>query len=296
MPDPLASLPRFYWRGKAYPVARRDVSFQHENASHKIEYRDGELIEQTGARNITLRFTLPMYENIAKGPYKELFSAGYYELFNDVRNREPGDLIDPQLGPLKCVPTSFSGDLDATKRDGSEVTVEFVHFIEPGEDFLFISQVSAQGAHADAGALDEQLEGADWQQAESPEPTQDPLNVISGAGAQLQANANKVNAALEDFAFKCEKVEDQVDAAENPDLWPLKRAARRNRFVAKQLLKRGQDPTRTVAQVINNHQRGLSSVAAEVGMSVQDLIKLNPAFARSPAVPAGASVNIYKKK
>src|SRR5262245_39843475 len=118
MTDVLRLLPPFEWRGVRYPVATRSVSFQHEQAQHRIQYKDGEFIEQTGARNYTFNYTIPMREDIARGPYKNLFSSGLIPLLIDCRNREPGQLVDPVYGEFRCVPTSYNDDIDVGKRDG----------------------------------------------------------------------------------------------------------------------------------------------------------------------------------
>ncbi len=295
MTDLLAFLQRFSWRGAEYPVLARSVSFSHEGARHKFQYQDDELIEQLGAQSLTFSYTLAMREDIAKGPYVRLFREGYPKLFRDMRNREPGVLVDPILGTFRCTPMSFSDEVDIGKRDGTDVRVEFVHTPEQGSTEDQKPAPTINGLKTDAGALDAELTTVDWKQEPSPEPTVDPLDAVSGIGGQIDAQRSKTIAALNDFAFRCEKAHDALDRVEDPKNAQLQAALRRNRMNARDAAKRASDPTKRIVQIIQKQARGISTVAAEFGMTVEALLKLNPSFAGNPFIPAGAAVNIVKK-
>ena len=293
--DALSKLPLFEWRDQKYPLLQRRVSFAHEGATHRLQYRDNDFIEQLGPHSLTFSYTLPMRQGIASGPYKDLFTTGYPLLFAAMRDREKGVLVDPVLGEFVCTPGSWSDDMDVAKRDGTDIQLEFTHApdVDEVED---LKALNLQGVTSSAGALDAELSKVDWQQEPSPEPSMDALNAISGFGAQLEAQGGKFSAALEDFAYKNEKIEQQIDRLQNPDVWPLKRAARRNRAAAADLGKRAQDPTKEIVQTTLSHGRALSVLAAEVGMSLQQLLELNPGLARSPHAPSGYVVNVARRR
>jgi len=293
--DALSKLPLFEWRDRQYPITERQVSFQHEGATHRLQYRDNDFIEQLGSHSLSFRYTLPLRQGIASGPYKELFTVDYPILFGDCRNRERGRLLDPVLGEVWAVPVSWSDDMDVAKRDGTDIRIEFIHSPDVDES-SDLKSITIQGVGTEAGALDAELSKVDWQQEPSPEPSMDALNAISGFGAQLEAQGGKFSAALDDFAYKNEKIEQQIDRLQNPDVWPLKRAARRNRAAAADLGKRAQDPTKEIVQTTLSHGRALSVLAAEVGMSLQQLLELNPGLARSPHAPSGYVVNVARRR
>jgi hypothetical protein len=295
MTDALSELRLFEWRDQQYPVLSRSVSFAHENAAHRLQYRNDDIIEQLGPHSLTFRYTLCMRQGVASGPYKDLFKTGYPTLFAAMRDRERGVMVDPVLGEFVCVPTSWSDELDVALRDGTNVQIELTHApdIDDVED---LRVVTLEALGSEAGALDEELKRVDWEQEPSPEPTMDALNAISGAGAQLEAQGGKATAALEDFAYKCEKVDQQIDRLQNPDVWPLKRAVRRNRASSVELAKRAKDPTKEIVTTTINHAKALSVVAQELGLTVQQLIAQNPMLARSPFAPAGAAINAPVKR
>jgi hypothetical protein len=288
--DVFKQLSRFSWRGTEYPVLERTVSFAHENAKNQIQYRNGAIIETTGAHNWTFRYKLALREDIAKGPYQKLFENGYAQLVIDTRNKERGTLVDPVLGEFECVPVSFTDQLDVQKRDGTDVEVEFEYAPLLGEMEVF-NLLTLDGLRTDAGALDAELKSLTAEQAGIPEGTTeatvDALDAISGAGAQFQAQKGKFEAGLEDFAFKCEKVEKQIEEAENPRLEPLRRASRRNREVSTRLAKRGANPAATVKRVKSNYDRAIAQAAKDTGMTVDALVRSNPVLAKIGYVPAG---------
>ncbi len=293
--DALGKLPRFSWRDHEYPVLSRQVSFAHEGAEHRLQYRDNDFIEQLGPHSLMFTYTLPMRQGIASGPYKDLFTTGYDLLFADMRDRTAGVLVDPRLGLFDCVPVSFSDDMDVTKRDGTDIRIEFKHSPDPNEADITLG-FNVQGVGSEAGALDAELKKVNWEQEPSPEPTMDALNAISGFGAQLEAQGGKVSAALEDFAYKCEKIDQQIDRLQNPDVWPLKRAVRRNRAASVALAKRAKDPTKEIVTTVTSHTKTLSVLAKESGMTIADLLAQNPRLATLPYVPGGTPVNVLVKR
>lgn len=296
MTDQLRLLPPFKWRGIQYPVLERRVSFGHEGASSRIQYRDNDFIEQLGAHSLTFSFKVAMRQGIVikSDIYRNLFTEGLPNLFRDMRDRTRAILEDPVYGPFPCVPVRFDEMLDVNRRDGADVDVEFVHSPDIAAALAESPNPTLQAVATDGKTLDAEVSRVDWQQEASPEPTMDPINAITGVGAQVQAQGNKTVAAMHDFAFRCEKLEEQAKRLENPDGFHVQQAARRNRAAALELAKRAKDPQRRIVTVTNRYQRTLTSVASEVGMTAVELIELNPGIQRLPFVPPNLAVRVYK--
>lgn len=290
----LDNLAVFRWRAEAYPLARRRVSFRHEGVEHTIQYRDFEFIEQLGAHGLTFAYTLPMRETVAKGPYEHLFERGVAQLTRDMLNREPGQLEDPILGSFRCVPINYDDETDPNKRCGTDISVEFRHSPELTEEDPSIRNLSGvAGITNNAGALDEEVARADWAQEPTPEPTVDVLQAADGVISQGLAQIDKASAALDDFALKMENLEATCDRAENPQNWGIRDSARRNREAAIRLKKRlTESPVTKLRAFTTKSVRLISDLAKEVGMTVQELLRLNPGLARFPYVPAGTLVTV----
>jgi hypothetical protein len=291
--DVLKLLAKFSWRGEIYPISSRQVSFRHEGIEHTIQYRDFDFIEQLGAHGLTFRYTIPNRQNIAKGPYKQMFADGYPRLFRDMQDRTAGTLFDPLLNRIfQCVPSSWDDTTDPRKRDGTDVQVEFRHSPPlTEEDPQTVDATTVAGLTSEAGALDAEVAKADWKQEVPPEPSIDPLNFATGVVAQGLAQIQKVSASLQDFAYKMEKIEQTCDAAENPENWGIRDAARRNRESAIRLNRRLKEDPATKLRTFTTRTRALiSDVASDAGMTIEELLSLNPALARLPYVPLGAVV------
>jgi len=295
MTDVFKHLDPLKWRGLVLPLTARSVSFAHEDARHKFQYKDGEFIDSTGAKNWTFSYTIPFREDIATGPYLNLFTETMPKFIEACRNRSRGPLWDPVLGyfDAKCV--SFSATSDVNRRDGDDIQVEFVH--APEIDVLALDEFSVsslKGLETDVRALDEEVEKIDWEQEAPPEPLVNPIAAISGLGRQVEQQGNKLSATLDDTAARCEDLEQTIDRLENPQTWELRRSSRRTRDSAYQLKERLKDPQRKVVTVTLRYAQTVSEVANNFSMTVVELMQLNPLFARTPGVKANTPVNIYE--
>lgn len=250
MTDALRLLPPLEWRGAQYPVTARRVFFRHEGVEHVVQYRDFSFTEQLGAQGLSFAYTIPTREDIATGPYKQLFVQGLPRLFRDALNREADDLLDPELGFFRCVPVMFDETTDINKRDGSDVQVEFRYSpLMSDEDPAIQTNLegSIQGLETDAGALDQEVAKADWVQEPSPEPTVDLLQGVNGLIAGGLANIDKATAKVDDFISKLEAIEASCDRAANPQNWPMRATARRMRELAMRQSPRARNRKRRVA-------------------------------------------------
>ena len=300
MTDVFRLLPPFQWRGRRYPLVARSVSFQQEKALTKIQYRDGDFVDMTGAHGFAFSYTIPMREDIARGPYKNLFVEGLPVLLRDVRNRTPGELIDPVLGAFRCVPSEFSDESDVNRRDGDDVRVEFHHapeFAQP-DPAVKDNLQSLQGLVADAGKLDGELKSKrDWQQEPSPEALTDVLDAINTFGVRGLRQVDRVSGYLSDLTVKLAKIEDTADRASNPQNWRLRNDVRKLREAVLQLNKRAvEPPTRKFRRIVRNYAATVSAVAAELDMTVADLLRLNPGIAKLPMIPAGTVITATAAK
>jgi hypothetical protein len=294
MTDVLRLLPPLQWRGRRYPITARSMSFQHENALTRIQYRDGEFVDMTGARGFIFSYTIPMREDIAKGPYKNLFVEGLPVLLRDFRNRTPDELVDPVYGTFRCAPSSFTDDTDVNKRDGSDVRVEFQHAPQfaQADPAVTDNLQSLNGLVADAGKLDGELKSKrDWRQEPSPQALTNILDAINTFGVRGLRQVDRVSGYLNDIALRLEKIEDTADRAENPQNWPLRNQARKLRDAVLTLNKRAvENPTRKFRRITRNYAATISAVAAEFDMTVAELLRLNPAIVRLPFIPAGTVI------
>lgn len=297
--DVFRLVPHLEWRGRIYPISGRSVSFRHEQIEHKIQYRANDFAEPLGPHSFLFRYTIPMREDIAKGPYKSLFNTGLTVLVRDCRNREPGILLDPFYGEFRCVPTSFEETVDVNKRDGTDVQVEFLHspLFEEGEPLLRDNITGIEGLVSSAGGLEADVQAADFNQLPSPTGLTDALSAINGVGQRGLRQIDRTASKLDDVALKLQKIEETADRAENPQNWRLRDSARGARDQVLRAKERiTEDPTRKVQRVVVRYNRTISSIAVETGMSIIDLLSLNPHLRGSgPLIRSGTKLKIIRR-
>jgi len=298
MTDALRNLPRFSWRGQELPITSRSVRFAHDDTDHTFQYRDGAIVERKGVQNWVLSYGIPFRQDIAKGPYKDLFSVELLKFIFSCRDKSPDKLRDPVLGTMRAAVASYEEETDVLKRDGTDVRVEF-KFTPKQEDVdLEVIQGGLSGIDAmagQAGALDEQVKLVNWPpQVPSPEPSTDILSAINGFGRQIENTGNKISAALDALAYKAEQIEQTAARLEDPRAFQLQRSSRRVMAASLRAKARLQDPARAVQQVTLAYAKSLTAIAQDAGMTVLQLLKLNPTIAGRPIVPVGTKITTFK--
>lgn len=267
------------------------MSFDHEPIRHPLQYRNGKLVEIATTNNRVFSYTLAMRQDVAKGPYSDLFTLGLPRLHKDVFDRSVGTLLDPIFGSFECKPLRFGDETDVNKRDGVDVRVEFEHAPELEDEDPTGPTTTFPGLVDDGAQLNVEIEASgQFEQFQAEGGLTDPLSALAGVASQIDRAGDKTVAALDDLAFRCEKLEDSIDELEDPNNWPLKRSARRVRESAIRLKGRADNPQQRVKVVIQRVRSTLSVVASELGITLQELLKLNPELAKRPFVPAGAQV------
>lgn len=297
--DALALVDHLTWRGNIYPVSARSASFRHEQVEHTIQYRANDYPEPIGPHSFLFRYTFPMREGIAKGPYKNLFNVGLTVLVRDCRNKEPGELFDPFYGKFRVVPVSFEETTDITRRDGTDVQVEFLHapHILDGEPLLLDNITGIQGLASQAGLLDQELKAANFGQIASPQGLTSALSAINGAGRRALRQIDRVSAQMDHVAFELKSIEDTADAAENPQNWRLRDSARSLRDQTIKAKERLTDPTRKIKRVTLRFAKTIGAIAADAGMSLKELLDLNPRLGMGgPMIAAGTEVKLTRAR
>lgn len=303
MTDILAQLTPAAWREIQFPVAHREYGFRQAQAAHRYIFQDNQLIEALGAESPTYRYTVPFREDIAKGPWKNLFTSVYPDFLDAARDRTNGVLDDPVHGSVQCRCVSLRELVDVQRRDGVDIEVEFIYSPDLNDiaGDLGTQIRTLQGAENAAGAFDAAVYGLDDAtlakldalNGGSPQPTLDPFAFIQSIGDQVDAAQNKIAAKMHDVAFRCDKTSASIDRLKNPKIQPLRRAALRLEGAALRLADTASTPP-TPTQVYKNvRDVSLIVLAGTLGTTVEILLKLNGnlrASMRGMLVPAGVLV------
>ena len=274
---------------------------------HRFIFRDEQLIESLGLTNPTYRYTIPFRENIVRGPWKNLFTVVYPKFLEACLDRTKGMLDDPIHGPVQCKVASLQETAEPNKRDGIDVEVNII--TAPDEDFsrteLGTQLSSVQGAQGLQGALDAQAAELD---ADTKKQLADlnkdvavgrvnPLDFATGAINQVEVLGNQIAAGFGDLAFRMNRLDDSLGRLGKPQLAAMRSNARALELAALDLQKTaltGNAARNRIVRIFEVPSTiGKMALASSLGMSVTDLIKLNPSIARSPSVPTGSQVAYF---
>jgi hypothetical protein len=245
-----------------------------------------------GAQPWTFRYKIPLREGITREPYRGLFFQTLTDLAVALRNKTPGDLIDPYWGVFRCVPADFNGEIDALSRDGTDINVEFTHSPEIDELEPDVIISGFESMESDARSLDDEVARIDWEQELPPEATVDPLSLAAGIVRSVEYSGNKVLSFGEQFVARAESVENALDSLEDPRTFGLKRRSRRMQLLARRTSQRAADPFRGARAHRVATNQTLSELAAEVRVTVTELVASNRFLARTPIVPAGTVISV----
>lgn len=297
MTDILGQLQRASWRQIEFPVmGTRDFGFQHEQAEHRYLFIDVQLIESIGRKNPTYKYVIPFREDIAKGGWKNLYTVVYPDFLDACLDRTRDVLVDPAHGalPAKCV--SLREMLDVGKRDGVTVEAEFIRAPREGDILEDPGATirTLEGARDSAGAFDREITKIPFTQKVPPEPTISPLDAVSLVTNQAEVAVNKVTASIADAAFRIDKASASITSLRNATYQPALQQAARLR-AALLNFEDTTDPTgvRPLRRITTRADMTISALAAKLGMSIQDLVRLNPILARTPLVRAGTDIRTF---
>lgn len=293
--DILVQLQRASWRGIEFPVMSRDYGFQQEQSETKFIFIDKALISSLGLKNPTWRYTIPFREDIAKGPWRNLFVSVYPKFLKACEDRTRAELIDPIHGfkPAKCV--SLREVLSPQRRDGIDVEVEFIEAPPEKPETAVRVPKTLQGAVGMAGQLDKALKKVNKQfQKPPPEPKNSPLDALTSVTDQVAVGIGKVTATFQDAAFRVEKSVASLERLKSASVAPTILAAKRLEFAILDLEAKN-DPTGTkpLGRLTTTVDYSVAALAMKLGMSVQDLVRLNPFLARLRVAKAGTELRVF---
>jgi hypothetical protein len=106
---------------------------------------------------------------------------------------------------------------------------------------------------------------------------------------------NRVSASFGDAAFRIEKATASIKRLKDPANQPvLQQAARLKGAILD--FEEEVDPigARPLKRLTNTVDRPISALASLLGMSVKELVRLNPVLARSPLVRAGTDIRVFR--
>lgn len=289
------------WRKIIFPIVGREVRFGIAVAKYPILYRT-ELHESllTSARVFT--YQIPATDSLRKAPYTQWFSTQFDKFYQSFHNdRSVGALNDPVYGGLQALPLEWDERLTLDDRNGVQLQVSFVEWIDPN-----VLETEPKGALMDKAAteaktLDTEIKKLPngWNSTLPQYPPKvsfaEMIGKVKGIGDRLIRSGQKATAQLHDIAGHCEALVRTFDRLRNPgETIGARQAAQRLHKTCLEIAKRAADPAKLVKEVTTNTWQTVTGLAADAGMAVADLLALNPALVALNRVPPNTKVRVHR--
>lgn len=303
---------RFSFRDVWMPVTKREQSLAHEIVNHGPQYSRGQLVETPTIGNRRFTYTVPASDAVDKLGYTYLFTVELRRMWEAMRDRTPGPLVDPFVGEVRVKPISIADDLDPTRdRQGATLTLVF-------EEAPTLAEIEGESnedqsidwAINESIVLDTEFATLDWNQRvpeqltsreiewtqeTPPEPSVNPIDALTGVLRQVDRAANKPRAILEDAAFRLEKLDKAFNDLRDPKKTAaLAASARRLNLGVMRLLTQQRAGQRPLTAKKTPWDMTALGVVSWLGGTFDEFLKLNPRLARSPQIRQGTIVLTYK--
>lgn len=292
------------WRTVAVPYASLRTTLDHSLVHHKYYGIDGVNIEDTGLEGLKFEATIPLFNRMAAAPSESWgntkpFPDLFLKLWEACRDRTTGELQHPLFGPFDCKVQQVVFPLEADKREGAEITVSWVEttpLLDTGESSRYRGGPIAAAKWA---AIDLDASMTDLRDKVPDMPVLDEtfdsmMNKVAGAIDRVSMAALLVQNKPAQIFARIKRVQQSVERARNPQLWPIVDACERLREALREALA-GSSQARPLKTYVTPVRTTLAMVANTLKARIEDLVKLNPALTRKVDIEAGTSVRYFAR-
>lgn len=292
------------WRGIPFPVTAFRVRLSHDIAQHKRPDQDGARVESTGRNPLVFSAQIPFRNGIRRGPNESwvsgtLYTEGWRRFLDAMADRSKGMLQHPALGRIQCKPVSADSELTAQKRDGEDVTAEWIEFSddEAASNAILAAGAPVGQAVTEAANLDTILADLAAIKAKDPDygkiSLEEAMRRVAGVVDTVSLMSRKTFGMIDRIGYRLNAIGEAIKSAQDPQNWAAKESINRLRAalhaVKQQALKAQKD---TRFYIVPNDTT-LASLAPRLSNKVTDLVRLNPALVSAPMVTRSTAVRYF---
>lgn len=292
----LDKLLRIEWRGVGLFASGFTFGFDQQHIQHTYPDRDAGFVEATGRNPATYSFSLLFRNGNALAP-EEQYPLAWRKFVVACLDRSTGTLLHPELGGVKVKCRSQSTTWDANKRDGVDVSAEFVETSDTEDELAaLLKRSAAYDAEYEAQFLDGNVKDVtpapDVPSALYPSLL-DSLKQLTGTIAMAKASIGNVAALVESYANAVDDLAEQINDLNNPAYASILESLRRLHGAVIDMILPSKAAARPVASVVVKRDAPVASVASSFSNKLEDFLALNPALASRTSVSGGTPVFVY---
>lgn len=295
--DVLAQLLQATWRRIPFPTVLVSSKGSHRITKHARMDRDGERVENTGRNGYVFTARIPCINTLARGPHEtwaggDLYPTTYRLLIAALEDRSTGDLNHPDFGKRKCKVAEWESTLDPDFRGGPTLNVTWCETVDDadGDAVKLASSATFSVATQAAIDLDRFLYERPGNDTGTPrgQSLTDFLKSIGSLADEWELFKAQWSAAFDRIGYSMGKLAEKFGAedgfSDNTERLISALHALRYQALAN---------AKSTSTYIVPRATTLPTIAIRVRNTVPDLLKLNPALAARPIVPAETPVRYY---
>lgn len=302
--DVLALMIQPKWRGIEFHCGPWSMEGDHDIAEHKFPDRPAGLMEHTGRNPMRFSFTAYFRNGITGSGTSSLpeYPDNWRAFIAACSDGSTGELVHPELGPIKVKCKSHKTSCEPGKRDGVDVEVQFIES-PPAEAELddLLNKPSPMGAAiTSARDLDDATGDIDpipeYPDSISPSALES-MKALSGALAQFKLGLGNLGAAIDSYVGGFIELRDTLLA--NGDPATTTKAILALDIIVDALLAIASGAGGTAAkakpitQAVVQSDSTPDAIAGFFSMPVDEFLKLNAALASKSKVAGGTGVFVY---
>lgn len=299
--DVLALMIQPKWRGIEFHCGPWSMEGDHDIAEHKFPDRPAGLMEHTGRNPMRFSFTAYFRNGISGSGTSSLpeYPDNWRQFIAACSDGTTGDLVHPELGPIKVKCKSHKTTCEPGKRDGVDVEVSFVESpAAEAELDALLKQPSPMGtAIASARDLDDATGDIDpipeYPESISPSLLES-MKQLQGAFQQFKLGIGNLTGTLDAYLGGMLELRDTLIANGNPAT-TVKAILALDKVIDAllQLSQESASKNRPITQAVVQSTTSADIVAGFFATPVDAFLKLNPLAADGPTIAAGSSVFVY---
>lgn len=287
------------WRGVEFPITRIRTSIAHDLVEHKYWGVDGARLEATGLEPMRIQASIPLLNTIVPGKaerWSVLFPNAWRELAIAFAKKSTGIFQHPELGEIACKAEKLEMDISGDVRAGTMIEASWVETTIDGDQSAleFPSPVAeVELAALDLDASDDDLRTLVPQLPEFKESWASVVDKFTAQFDQLSLAANRPKQTLDAIGYRARSLGRSIERAATPLTWRATRNIERIKAAVNSGLAESARAGSKVLKYAVPADTTMAGIAAHLGASVNDLMRLNPLFVTSCEVKRGSVIRYY---
>lgn len=291
------------FRDVTFPTSDFQVKIQQSIAQHARADQDGARIESTGRDPLVFSATIPFRNTVTRGrneTWGTLYPDAHRAFLSAMSDRSTGTLVHPSIGPVLVKAVSCSTSLTGSKRDGEDVTAEWIEYSEDEDASNAILSSNSPIGIATINAIDldsgiDELNLGGFDPDGGLPSFEESMRTITGAIDTASLIARKVFGVIDRVIYRIDAIDFSLREAANPQLWPVRQNIFRLRAAMLDLRARASFESSDVSLYIVPAPTTLANLASRFDNKVSDMLQLNPGLSARPSVTRGTVVRYYSK-